>query len=227
VPVLARRRHEIGEPVEELKRREVDDAVGARPCGLPPACVHRKPFVLSSEHVGGSIGVEKPLHPEPPHAPASYAFDEGCEVRSRDRPRREKLRAAAVGTLREHAVGHARMEVDVALDRRAETVQEGDGAQAWLRRRRGIISTCGASRFAEQPFDLAEKDPRRGRDGLGPVGKASSEPLWHRNHPLPDGYRGNEAIDKMRSCLRHPAAVVGGTDAAALAREGHDKTLPA
>jgi hypothetical protein len=29
--VLARRRYEIGEPVEELKRREFDDAVGPRP----------------------------------------------------------------------------------------------------------------------------------------------------------------------------------------------------
>jgi len=34
VPVLARRRHEIGEPVEKLKRREVDDAIGPRPRGL-------------------------------------------------------------------------------------------------------------------------------------------------------------------------------------------------
>ena len=31
----------------------------------------------------------------------------------------------------------------------------------------------------------------------------------------------------MRSRLSHPAAVARGTDAAALAREGHDKTLPA
>ena len=36
MPVLARRRHEIGEPVEELKRRELDDAIGSRPRGLPP-----------------------------------------------------------------------------------------------------------------------------------------------------------------------------------------------
>ena len=36
-PVLARRRHEIGEPFEELKRRELDDAIGLRPRGLPPA----------------------------------------------------------------------------------------------------------------------------------------------------------------------------------------------
>ena len=31
MPVLPRRRYEIGEPVEELKRREFDDAVGPRP----------------------------------------------------------------------------------------------------------------------------------------------------------------------------------------------------
>ena len=37
VPVLPRRRHEIGKPIEELKRRELDDAAGPRPCGLPRA----------------------------------------------------------------------------------------------------------------------------------------------------------------------------------------------
>jgi hypothetical protein len=37
MPVLPRRRDEIGEPVEELKRREFDDAVGSRPRGLPAA----------------------------------------------------------------------------------------------------------------------------------------------------------------------------------------------
>jgi hypothetical protein len=37
MPVLPRRRHEIGEPIEELKRRDLDDAIGSRPRGLPPA----------------------------------------------------------------------------------------------------------------------------------------------------------------------------------------------
>jgi hypothetical protein len=37
VPVLPRRRDEIRQPVEELKRRELDDAFGSRPRGLPPA----------------------------------------------------------------------------------------------------------------------------------------------------------------------------------------------
>jgi hypothetical protein len=36
MPVLPRRRHEIGQPVQEVKRREFDDAVGSRPHGLPP-----------------------------------------------------------------------------------------------------------------------------------------------------------------------------------------------
>ena len=37
VPVLARRRHKVGEPVEKLKRRELDDAIGPRPGGLSAA----------------------------------------------------------------------------------------------------------------------------------------------------------------------------------------------
>ncbi len=36
MPVFTWRRDEIGEPVEELKRRELDDAIGSRPRGLPP-----------------------------------------------------------------------------------------------------------------------------------------------------------------------------------------------
>ena len=37
MPVLARWRHEIREPVEKLKLRELDAAAGSRPRGLPPA----------------------------------------------------------------------------------------------------------------------------------------------------------------------------------------------
>jgi hypothetical protein len=33
MPMLPRRRDEIGEPVQELKRRELDDAIGPRPRG--------------------------------------------------------------------------------------------------------------------------------------------------------------------------------------------------
>ena len=56
----------------------------------PGSCSLRT-TVLSSEHVGGRISVEEPLHAEPAHDPASRAFGEGYEVCGRDRPCREKL----------------------------------------------------------------------------------------------------------------------------------------
>jgi len=37
MPVLPRRRDETGEPVQELKRRELHDAIGSRTRGLPAA----------------------------------------------------------------------------------------------------------------------------------------------------------------------------------------------
>jgi hypothetical protein len=50
--MLPRRRDQIREPVEELKRREFDDAAGARPRGLPPA-PRADPVgcLVSGEHV--------------------------------------------------------------------------------------------------------------------------------------------------------------------------------
>ena len=57
MPVLPRRRDEIGEPVEELKRREFDQAVRAGPRGLTPAAgadlVGR---FVSREHVADAGG---------------------------------------------------------------------------------------------------------------------------------------------------------------------------
>ncbi len=53
VSVLLRRPDQIREPVQELKRREFDDAVGPRPRGLPPAAraVRRiSTHVRDSEH---------------------------------------------------------------------------------------------------------------------------------------------------------------------------------
>ena len=57
MPVLPRRRDEIGEPVEELKRREFDDAIGSRPRGLPPT--------TPPDPVGGLV-------------PREHVADSGC-----------------------------------------------------------------------------------------------------------------------------------------------------
>ena len=52
MPVLPRWRHETGQSVQEVTRREFDDAVGARPRGLSPA-PRADPVgrLVSGEHV--------------------------------------------------------------------------------------------------------------------------------------------------------------------------------
>ncbi len=127
----------------------------------------------------------------------------------------------------EDAVGRARMQVHVVIERRSEAVQEGDGAESRASYARPVAGTGRARRGRKQPLDLFDEDLREGRDCVGPVSEEAAQPLRHGDLPLPHGHRGNDAVDEMRSCLCYPAAIAGGTDAAALAREGHDKALPA
>lgn len=127
----------------------------------------------------------------------------------------------------DYAVGRARMQVHVVIERRSEAVQKGDSAESPASHARPVAGTGRVRRGTKQPLDLFDEDPREGRDCVGPVSEEAAQPLRHGDHPLPHGHRGNDAVDEMRSCLCHPAAVAGGTDAAALAGESHDKTLPA
>jgi hypothetical protein len=64
VPVLPRRRDQIREPVEELKRREFDDAVGTRECG------QRLSRALKTDASEGCQAWESPRQPAR-HAPIS------------------------------------------------------------------------------------------------------------------------------------------------------------
>ena len=119
------------------------------------------------------------------------------------------------------------MQVHMVIERRSEAVQKGDGAESRASYARPVAGTGRARRSTKQSLDLFDEDPREGRDRAWAVSKEAAQSLRDGDHPLPHGHRGNDAVDEMRSCLCHPAAVAGGTDAAALAREGHDKTLPA
>jgi hypothetical protein len=119
------------------------------------------------------------------------------------------------------------MEVHVMVERRTETVQEGDGAQpraGGCGRVGGPGDACGS---AQQPLDLIKKDLREGRDGRGAVGKHAAQSLGHGDHPLPHGHGWNHVIDEMRGGLGHVAAVAGRADAPALAGERHHERLAA
>jgi len=151
MPVLPRRRHEIGQPVQEVTRREFDDAAGVR--RDPDAGVNRKPTVLSSEHVGGRIGVEEPLHAEPPHNTTAHLLGERGQIGLGDRPGRQERRRPATGW-HEDAVGRARMEMHMVIERRSEAVQQGHGTESWASRARPVTVTGQARRSTEQPLDL-------------------------------------------------------------------------
>ena len=51
MPVLPRRRDEVRQTIEKLKRREFDDALGSRPRGLPAAA--------GPDPVGGFVSGEQ------------------------------------------------------------------------------------------------------------------------------------------------------------------------
>jgi hypothetical protein len=68
VPMLPRRRHEIGQPVQEVTRREFDDDVSTRPRRLPPTPrAYPVGRLVSGEHVAdaGDAAVFAADHGEP------------------------------------------------------------------------------------------------------------------------------------------------------------------
>jgi len=72
MPVLPRRRDEIGEPVEELKRRELHDASGSRPRGLAAAA--------GPDPVGGFVsGQHVPDASDPAASTADHGESLECE----------------------------------------------------------------------------------------------------------------------------------------------------
>jgi hypothetical protein len=74
---------------------------------------------------------DEPLHAEPPHDTTADLLGERSQIGLGDRPSRQE-RQRPVNGLRENAVGRARMQMHVAIERRPETVQEGNAAAAHL-----------------------------------------------------------------------------------------------
>ena len=151
----------------------------------------------------------------------------GLGDRSRRQERRRGVTCCFGGSRPEDTVGHAGVQVHVAVERGAEAVEEGDAAES----RAGGWGCVGvardACRSAEQSFDLSKKDLRECVDGSGSVGKHAPQSLGHGDHPLPHGRRRDDVIDKMRGRLGHVAAVAGRADAAAPAGEDHDESRAA
>jgi len=131
--------------------------------GDPHARVDRKPAVLPGEHVGGGRGVEQTLTPEPADHAAADPFGERGQVCGGERPGRQERRWP-VGTVRarqEDAVGDGRVQMGVAVEPRAEAVEEGDGAEPRAGGRRRGLPRAAEALKTEQCLDLIEKNPRQ------------------------------------------------------------------
>jgi hypothetical protein len=174
------------------------------------------------------LSLEEPLHAEPTHDTTAHLLGERGQIGLGDWPSRQLAPAGGpspVGTKTPSvALGS---QVHVVIDRRSEAVQKGDGTEPRTSRARPVAVTGRARRGTKQPLDLFDEDPREGRYRALAVSEKAAQSLRDGDRPLPHGHRGNDAVDEMRSCLRHSAAVARRTDTPALAREGHDKTLPA
>jgi hypothetical protein len=106
----------VSQPV--LKTLKIARHVAVDECD-PDACVHRKPTILPAEHVDSRIGVEEPLHAEPPHATTPHLLGERGQIRLGDRPSRQKRRRPVAVTVQ------ARRSTKQPLDLLDEDPREG------------------------------------------------------------------------------------------------------
>jgi hypothetical protein len=185
--------------------------------GYADAGVDGKPAVLPGEHVARCIGVDESPPPKPADEPASHALGERRDVGRRGRQGGEQRDAVRRVGGREDAVSDAGVELDVAVESGAEAVEEGDGAEPGLHGWRLVPVARHAGRLAEKSFHLVEEDRGECRDGLGAVGEKHAQPLGHRDHPLPDGYRRDDVVNEVGHGLRHVSPIARWADAAALA----------
>jgi len=65
---------------------------------------------------GGRVGVEEPLHMEPPHDTTAHLLGERGQIGLGDRSSRQERRQPVAGR-HENAVGHARMQMHVVVER--------------------------------------------------------------------------------------------------------------
>jgi hypothetical protein len=129
--------------------------------------------VLPGEHVGGGVRIEKPLPLEASDHAAADPFGERGEVALGERSGWQEGRrpVGPVRSRQEDTVGDGCVQMGVAVEPRAEAVEEGDGAEPRAGgRRRGLLR-------AEQRLDLIQQNPRHGRDGLGAVAEHTPQPL--------------------------------------------------
>jgi hypothetical protein len=121
----------------------------------------------------------------------------------------------------EDAIEHDRVEMDVNVECRAESLDCRDRPAL-------AVGNALAGRGAPQPGEDAADEHAQHRAGQrGVKGELIAQGEGQRQHPLAHGHLGDDAIDQLGGQLAHPAAPARGAEAAALAAERHDQLISA
>ena len=120
----------------------------------------------------------------------------------------------------EKPVHDAEMIVKVRVQRRAEPMQEADGAH------RGRCR-CGGTGLPEGGLEGSKQDVQDRCGGPGPVMEEGPEAFGNGEDDLADGYVGKNVIHQVRCSLGHAPGVARGTGAPPLAGKGHEEVVAA
>lgn len=112
--------------------------------------------------------------------------------------------------------------MQVQVQRRAETLEEGD---------RAALLCPHAPVAPDPPPQLGEQRPHERAKHFAReraiVGAAVTKGVRQSEYPLTNGHGGENAVDEMRRGISHPATAARGAEAAALTRERHETIVTA
>lgn len=131
------------------------------------------------------------------------------------------MKAHGAVVVREHAVSHQRVQMDVEIQRPTEALDDPRGAAA-------PIGDAGTVRAApEEPEYGSDSHPADRATQVVIPGQQVPQPVRQTHDPLADRHVGKDVIDEMRGPLRHPSAPAARAEPAALTREGDASIQPA
>jgi hypothetical protein len=119
------------------------------------------------------------------------------------------------------AVDDEHVQVDVEVQRRAESLDEGDGSGAGA----GAHAQSGAT--GEEGGDCPVDDGKDLGEDRGARREQEPQRVGERHHPLADRLLGQDVVDEMRGGLGHAACAAARAEAAAFATERHELLMPA
>jgi hypothetical protein len=127
----------------------------------------------------------------------------------------------AATVVREHAVQHERVQMDVEIQRATEALDDHHGPAA-------AIGDAVAALAA--PEELEHRTDGHAVDRASQVvipGQQVTQPMRQAQDPLTHWHVGKDSIDQVRGPLGHSASAAAWAESTPLAREAHELIVPA